>query len=424
MRNKWRKHMKMHFRKIALATAVSAAMAGVSLPAQAILTGVAGEALLVPLVVWLDEDRGRDRLEDLNTLIEVEIPSDIGHEDVANIWTAPNTTTAGDMVMAYDPAVFVQRSAGGNDRPYNAIHWFWFNHRSLHLRDQTVPVTPNDIVSINWREASDGDFEGQPGYMVIVNEAARGGAAAQFPMFGNAWLVNDVGGNEVEAEIPVLALADGEDTTPYPVWGNHVIYNGGIPSQVSPLASGMLTNYANGNLGDFAVFDMLLADLDEKAYHVIWLDANRAAQNNVGGYTYTVNVDVFDSEERECSTTVNLPHELNIVCITDDGSHHERCPTWRSDGELWQQPGLVQQSEDLPVTAAINLCNPGRVGVPDGYVQYQLMEVTDRGSGMAETAGVAFSILETRTVGKGNDDDIDRDTAAAQYRGMFRTLTN
>jgi hypothetical protein len=310
MRNKWRKHMKMHFRKIALATAVSAAMAGVSLPAQAILTGVAGEALLVPLVVWEDDD-----INDLNTLIEIEIPSDIGHEDVANIWTAPNTTSAGDMIMAYDPAVFVKQSAGGDDRPYNAIHWFWFNHRSVHQRDLMVPVTPNDVVSINWRDASGEDFEGALGYMVIVNEAARTGASAQFPMFGNAWLVNDRN-TEIESEIPVLALADGEDTTPYPVWGNHVIYDGGIPSQVSPLASGMLTNYANGSLGDYAIFDMLLADLDEKAYHVIWLDANRAQQNQVGGYSYTVNVDVYDSEERDCSTTVNLPHEVNVICIT------------------------------------------------------------------------------------------------------------
>jgi hypothetical protein len=88
------------------------------------------------------------------------------------------------------------------------------------------------------------------------------------------------------------------------------------------------------------------------------------------------------------------------------------------------QPGAIQETEDLPVTAAINLCAPGEVGDPDGYVQYQLKEILDRGSKEAETAGVAFSILETRTVGELNDDDIDRDTAAARYRGMFRVLQN
>jgi hypothetical protein len=414
MRNKWRKHMKMHFRKIALATAVSAAMAGMSLPAQAIVTGVAGDALLVPLVVWENTD-----IDQLNTLIEIEIPSDIGHEDVANIYTAPNTTDPNDLVMAYDEAVFQKSSADGFDRPYNAIHWFWFNHRSVHQRDLMVPVTPNDIVQINWREASGEDFEGALGYMLIVNEAATTGASAQFPMFGTAWLVNNQN-SEIEAEIPVLPLADGEDVTTFPVWGNHVIYDGGIPSEVSPLASGMLLNYADGKLGDFAVFDMVLADLDEKAYHVIWLDDNRGAQNAVGGYGYTVNVDIFDSEERECSTTVNLPHELNVICITEE----EECPTWSSTGELDRQPGAIQETEDLPVTAAINLCAPGEVGDPDGYVQYQLKEILDRGSKEAETAGVAFSILETRTVGELNDDDIDRDTAAARYRGMFRVLQN
>lgn len=416
--------MKMHFRKIALATAVSAAMAGMSLPAQAIVTGVAGDALLVPLVVWDGSDP-----DELNTLIEIEIPSDIGHEDTANIYTAPNTTSPNDLIMAYDPAVFVKTSADGFDKPYNAIHWFWFNHRSVHQRDLLVPVTPNDIVQINWRDASGGDFQGQPGYMVIVNEAARTGASAQFPMFGTAWLVNDEHysyDNELESEIPVLPLADGEDLTAFPVWGNHVIYDGGIPSQVSPLASGMQMNYADGKLGDYAVFDMVLADLDEFAYHVIWLDGNRAQQGQVGGYSNTVNVDVFDSEERECSTTVNVPHELNIICITDK-KNPEKCPKWSStddDSPLSVQPGIYQASRDLPVSATISLCAPGGVGTPDGFVQYQMKEVLDRGSNAAETAGVSFSIIETRTIGKGDDDDVDRDTAAARYRGMFRTLIN
>jgi hypothetical protein len=417
MRNKWRKHMKMHFRKIALATAVSAAMAGMSLPVQANVAGVAGDALLVPLVVWGDTD-----VDDLNTLIEVAIPSDVGHDDVGNIYTAPNTTSANDLVMAYDPAVFVKSSVGGDDRPFNAIHWFWFDHRSVHRWDLIEPVTPNDIVFINWRDAAGGAFQNQPGYMVIVNEGATSGGKAQFPMFGNAWLVNDVG-NQVESEIPVLPLTDGEDITAFPTMINNVIYDGGIPSKVSPLASGMLLNYANGKLGDFAVFDMVLADLGELAYHVIWLDENRAQQNNVGGFSNTVNVDVYDSEERECSTTVNIPHELNIICI-DDVPGQGTCPRWSNTDPLVSQPGMYQLSDDLPVSASINLCRPGGVGDPDGYVQYHLKEFTDRGSNVPETAGAAFSILEERTVGAGDDDDVDRDTATARYRGMFRVLTN
>jgi hypothetical protein len=422
MRNKWRKHMKMHFRKIALATAVSAAMAGMSLSVQANVAGVAGDALLVPLVVWGNSQRD---IPNLNTLIEVEIPSDIGHEDVANIFTAPNTTSANDLVMAYDPAVFVKSSVNGDDRPYNAIHWFWFDHRSVHRWDQLEPVTPNDIVFINWRDAAGGAFENQPGYMVIVNEGARDGSKAQFPMFGNAWLVNDEGfpNQQLETEIPVLPLSDGEDVTDYPTMANNVIYAGGIPSKVSPLASGMLLNYADGNLGDYAVFDMVLADLGDFAYHVIWLDDNRGPQNNVGGFSYNVNVDVFDSEERECSTTVNVPHELNIICI-DDLPRRGNCPKWSSTDPLSSQPGIYQLSEDLPVSATINLCAPGKVGIPDGYVQYQLKEFTDRGTGVPETAGVAFSILEERTVGAGEDNDIDRETATVRYRGMFRILTN
>lgn len=293
--------MKTRFRKIAVASAVTAALAGVSLPSHAIITGIAGEGLLVPLTVW-DSNRNN-----LNTLIEIEVPASIGWEDAANIYTAPNTTpTNADLSMGFDKDVFVPVVVNGNTRNVNKIHWFIFNSRSEHERNDDVPVTPDDVVQLNFKDMlPDAWADGVPFYTVITNEIGykkAGKEDAQFSMFGDAWLVND---NGFEAEIPVLPLADAADTTAYPVWGDHIIYQpNGIPADVSPLASGNLSNYADGVLGQFSVFDIPLSTGSALTYHVFWLDINR---NSVA------DVEVYDTDERSCSDYVPVPDRKSVV---------------------------------------------------------------------------------------------------------------
>lgn len=385
--------MKTRFRKIAIASAVTAAMAGITVPAQAIVTGTAGEALLVPLVVW-DADRNN-----LNTLIEIEVPASIGWEDVANIYTAPNTTpTNTDLSMGFSQDVFKPVVVGGNTTYVNAIHWFAFNWLSGHERNDSVKVTPDDVIQLNWRDMIGGSFEGVPMYLVLTNEigyAKSGKADAQFSMFGDAWLVNDVG---FEAEIPVLPLADAADATEFPVWGDHVIYQtNGIPAQVSPLASGSLLNYADGQFGDFTVFDVPLSTATDISWHVVWTD--RLGPRN------GVDVEVYDTEERSCSDWIPAPYELNVICIDPVGGD------WCEADDNLLPPNVVVE----------DICVPnGSTRAQYGFIQYQYPELIDRGSNTAETAGVFFSIID-RTIGAGATNNFVTETALARYRGAFKS---
>jgi hypothetical protein len=160
--------MKKRFQKLAVATAVTAAMAGVTLPAQAIVTGIAGEALLVPLTIW-DENRNG---EDLNTLIEIEVPASVGWEAVAHGWMAPHTTPINPLVdpEKYSPDAF--KSVEGAGPKVASIHWFVFDKYSAHKKNDVIKVTPNDVVQINFADLMGGALEGIPTYMVFVNESS------------------------------------------------------------------------------------------------------------------------------------------------------------------------------------------------------------------------------------------------------------
>lgn len=396
--------MKTRFRKIAVASAVTAALAGVSLPSHAIITGIAGEGLLIPLTIWDDADRNN-----LNTLIEIEVPASIGHEDAANIYTAPNTTpTNANLSMGFNKDVFTPVVVGGNTKYINKIHWFVFDRWSEHERNDEVIVTPDDVVQLNFRNMMPNSFyAGVPFYTVITNEIGHkmaGKADAQFSMFGDAWLVND---NGFEAEIPVLPLADAADTTTFPVWGDHIIYQpNGIPAEVSPLASGNLSNFADGTMGDFGVWDIPLSTGNALTYHVFWLDLIRDSD--------WADVEVYDTDERSCSDWIPLPHELNIICIDpdvdDDGSV--------CDGEAdW-----TEQQRVLPYTDAMVPCMPNTTPAGDsrGFIQYQLTEDFDRGSNAAESANVSFAIIN-RTIPVAAQNSFVTETALARYRGMYKS---
>jgi len=395
--------MKSRFQKIAIASAVSAALAGVSLPSQAIVTGIAGEGLLIPLTIWDDATRNN-----LNTLIEIEVPASIGWEDAANIYTAPNTTpTNADLSMGFNKDVFTPTVQDGNTKYVNKIHWFVFDRWSDHERNDEVTVTPDIVVQLNLHDMLPNvGYAGVPFYTVITNEIGykkAGKENAQFSMFGDAWLVND---NGFEAEIPVLPLADAADTTTYPVWGDHIIYQpNGIPAQVSPLASGNLSNYADGVMGDFTVFDIPLSTNDAITYHVFWLDLNR--EDYKQGWA---DVEVYDTQERSCSDWIPLPHELNIICIDPDPENDDViCDSARNPDEMV-----------LPYTESMIPCLPNKADHNDGFIQYQLTEVFDRGSKTAESADVAFAIIN-RTIPVADQNKFVTETALARYRGAFKS---
>lgn len=341
--------MNERFQKIAIATAVTTALAGVSLPSHAIVVGNAGEALLVPLVI---HDAG---VTGLNTLIEIEIPASVGWEDIANIYTARHVTptNAGMTLNPPDPDI-------------NTIHWFFFDSKSQHKVNDALPVTPNDIVQLNWRDLSGGAHPGEPGYMVVTNEIGYlTGDGAQFSMFGNAWLVNDFG---LQTSIPVLPLTDDDDgVNAVPTAADNVIYGpngtGGVVTQVSPLISGIRTTYSDGALGDFTVFDMPLSTTGLASYQIIWSDTN------LGSAYDNVFVEVYDTEENTCSSGVPVPEEVNIIKIAGGAD------------------------VGIPYTYLYTPCTPAGAYGADGFISYQLPEYQDRGTFTPETSIAAFSIV-------------------------------
>jgi hypothetical protein len=439
--------MKKRFQKLAVATAVTAAMAGVSLPAQAIVTGIAGEALLVPLTIWSPVDN-------LNTLIEIEIPANIGWESVANVWMAPHTTPIDPLTGPDDfkPSAFPEKvvviGGDGGTKNLSAIHWFVFNRKSEHVYNDKIPVTPNDVVQVNYKDAVGGDLANEPTYMVFVNEVSyrKPLEGAAFAMFGDAWLVNNKG---VQVEIPVLPMADGPDKTKYPVYGDNVVYGSGWPD-VSPMASGNLLNYADGNFGGAIVFDVPLSTAGDLTYHVLWRDMNVPTVDDLvlqalyGEKSLnwqagtSVDLMVFDSDEKGCSDSIDLKYELEIICYEHNAysnAYGFQTPADYKPGECWsygKQGGRFVEDVAVAQSMPLDLVLPATViksttcktndDTADGFVSYSFPELLDLGSQGPESAGLMFAIM-SRTIQNGKVpalvNSFRNEMALGRYRGFY-----
>ncbi|QIK38608.1 hypothetical protein GWK36_12145 [Caldichromatium japonicum] len=380
--------MTQNFKKLAIAASVSSALSMMSMPSHAVIQGSAGEALLVPLVVYATPDVSG---YEANTIIQVSIPGSIGFDDVPNIFVAPNTTPtnpgatpeAGPTLFPNDPDL------GKTD--VAKIHWYWFDERSMHRLDKPLPVTANDVVVIDWRaqaQTSGSRYDGQAGYMVIGTEIARRGEPANFTMFGDAWLEIDAFGlgYSTLASIPVLPMSDGQDGM-YGVDANgqknigpadNVVYKGGIPAQVSPMISGMRTNRSDG-IPDITVFDLPLFSRVMPSMHVVWLDRNLDS---------TVAVDVYDSEEVACSATVSIPNELNVIWI-DPVEPNTGIP------QEWWDIYFAHHREPLCLP---DTSNGGSSVARPNFVSYYLPEYVDTNADRPESAGVAFTLSWTLNV--------------------------
>lgn len=415
--------MTPKFKKLAIAAGVSSAISMMSMPSHAVIQGAAGEALLVPLVVYATP--GVSGYE-ANTIIQVSIPGSIGFDDVPNIFTAPNTTPtnpgatpeAGPTLFPNDPDL------GKSD--VAKIHWYWFDERSVHRLDKPLPVTANDVVVIDWQaqaQSSGTRYDGAAGYMVIGTEIARRGERANFTMFGDAWLELDVFGlgYSTLASIPVLPMADGRDG----MYGrdangqnqigpaDNVVYKGGIPTQVSPLISGMRTNRSDG-IPDITVFDLPLFSRIMPSMHVVWLDRNLDPTSDAqGNYSYPVAVDVYDSEEVACSATVSIPNELNVIWI--DPVNQDTGIPWE-----WWDIYFAHHRETLCLPDS----SKGRTSVNrPNFVSYYLPEYVDTNADRPESAGVAFTLSWTLNVDATEPDEVryfEQTMILGHERGTYR----
>jgi hypothetical protein len=378
--------MSKSFKKLALAVGVTAGLAAASMPTQAIMQGIAGEALLVPLTVW----GGSGVLADpfVNTLMRVTVPGAMGFDTIPNEFTASHTTptNANWALTPNDPSL----------TPSNAIHWYFFSKRSVHLINGGAKVTADDVVELNWQDLAQGRFKDVPGYMVIGTTAARSHGPADFSMFGEAWVVaqDPTTPRVISAPIPVLAMNDGDDGpigTPVSVDDQVKYGTSGNPVDVSPLISGMRTNRSDGLNDDFVVFDLALSNRTFPTIHVVWLDQNLNS---------LVDVDVFDTNEQSLSDVIPLPDELNVVYV------EPRPPVAGLIPPLW-------------ATQNVNLQVPTVVPTDSGFVRYVINEYVDNNIDAPESSGVAFALV-FGAAGAGTPNRLDGVVTLGQERGTFK----
>lgn len=410
------------FQKLALTSAIGVSLAAASLPSYAIVEAIA-EAQLIPLVVYAHGEEEGQAAGDVNTVINVTVPNVIGWEDVANTFLAPNTSPTNPTV---GPGALLFPDNQALLEPISSyIHWYWFDYRSIHRINRRVPVTPDDMVQINWSDQTGGTFlNGVPGYMVISTETGSTGAAADFAFFADAHLLwangpdNSAYSSDIwTIKIPVLGLVDGADGAfNAPVTNaDNVKYNGArIPRAVSPLISGIRSNLNDGAIDDVVVFDVTLSNRRYDTLAVVWVDTNL---DDVEGYNTFIPVDVFDTYENSCSATIEIPYELNLIWIPGTSGTESPFTTGAAADITDPDNGWASQAE---------LCIPfdedGDQTTNDaGFVRAQMPEYIDEttlGITGPESSIYAFSITFDR-VGTDLPNWLNGAVALGHDRGMF-----
>lgn len=331
----------MKFNKLVLTTAVCAALGGVNSTVHAAVTGVPGEAGLVPLVMT----GGASDSGYMDTYVTLRVPAQLGSDTVINMFTAPHTSTFGTITS---------QLAGGSR---GLIHWFLRDVDSKPIVDDTCEVSAGDVViwttnpqlhfvqglqnsfmTINTNDKFQNSICGplaRPnlGYVVFETEEGATGKDASFAFTGNAsieaawlswWTYPDI-------SVPFVPMADGADavancgtydSADYPQMGNEVITGDGScaaagePLRVSPVVAGIRMNDLDQSKSEWVKTQMEIpgpgitdlqvggyVGLSNPALHVHWFDRVDAARTSRGN--------VWDDQEGKCSDELALPHEVN-----------------------------------------------------------------------------------------------------------------
>jgi hypothetical protein len=258
------------------------------------------------------------------------------------------------------------------------IHWYFFDIFSNEVVDDTIPVTCEDFVRIDWnfiiQSRSLPSAQNLPGYMVITDAGSGSATRSEMILYAAAYLIR--GNWASQAYIPILPLVDSVDGTQ----GDEVSYtgpSGNFVGNVNPVTAGMLL--PSLNTGDTALFSLryfLDPALKGSTTMVLWFPENNDARE-------VQNILVFDADERPISARTSIPYELNVLAVGPDA---EVAPPFT--GVI--RDGLVHTNPDGEGVAAVG------PAVNTGFV---LFGVNDYNSDSATTpvessrAGFAFSLI-------------------------------
>jgi hypothetical protein len=413
----------MNFKKTAIAAGMFTALAGASLSAHAIIEGDAGEANLVPFVLWDDQIVGvpRDGAAQpfgINTVVKITVPMSVGNKTIPNRWTAQHTTpTNGGFPTPVGP----EHPA---DPDIKQIHWAFLDQRSIHQANGIINVTPDDVAIIDWgdtvrRTGNRTRLNGVPGYLLLTTETGWRGGAADFSFFAEAWMImglkfeEEPGGGTIgllDAKIPVLPMADGADAPAVtkPSVNNQVIVRArglnGNPV-ASPLISGIPTTWSDRSaVPDLKVIDLTLGNrsitvggvtnpFQIPTLVVVWNDRNAgAAWSNLG-------IEIFNDQEEYCSDTISLPWQLNLIWVQTDvtATAPYPVPAFIDQGTHWDSRTKQGQARPFCVPPIANEPGLDEAAIlskllQGGFMKLTLPEPVDTGINEPEAAMVAFSI--------------------------------
>jgi len=323
--------MLANFKKVSVAAAVAAAL-GASGAAQAVIESHPGDALLIPYVATNGAGR-------LNTMISVIVAS-------------PTTVNVSQFPTLTGP----KTTAGCAGR----IHWYFFDKSSVEIVDDTIAVTCDDWVGIDFGTIVDAkklpSALNVPGYMVITDAKADETTASNMILYGAAYQIR--GNWATQAYIPVLPLVDDVDSASR----DEVKHKGpAFLANVNPVTAGMLLADEPGEGSVFSMRYFLQAtDPAGSTEFVLWFPDNSALRESQ-------TVLVFDADEKAISARTSIPYELNVLKVADDAVV----------GGLYT--GVI------------------RDGLADtGFVLFDVVDFDDEDStvnGFGSRAGVAFSLI-------------------------------
>ena len=317
--------MNVKFKKLAMQAGITAALAGASLSAHAVITAVPAPAQLIPLFMHVASDDFA-----VDTEVRVIAPRAVGVDTVIDL-------LGGDTVGTQASWNGTQTGLSGK------IHWFFMDVNSNEVVNSNFSVTPDDELYFSASTLGSGTAvasvglipQGVPGYLIMTNESAYLGGAPTFSFSAEAWLANEgavSNGLPSSVVIPVLGMADTADTTTFPTPSNNVIENyapaGAGGPIASPIHTGMRTSTtlpgANYRVFDIPMYPVPVGTAPAGGYAnviVAWADRNYAAaianpptpeiKNGLSGRLFTL-----DSNEVQTSNgRLTLPNQLNIVPV-------------------------------------------------------------------------------------------------------------
>jgi hypothetical protein len=417
----------MNVSKRVLTAAVAATLGASALPSQAMVPGVAGEALLLPMAVNNPLFPGAGNM---NTYMIIRQPAVLGSDFVMNNYTTPNLRAGQTGSVTLDPASWT-------------VYWTWYDPRSNSVVSGQCEGSPNDVIV--WTTDADllatqqfidgqapsgvpltycGDeFVPNIGYVVFETFSGADALTADFAMEANAYIVDDSiadNGNvgtfaagPYTMAIPVFPMADGEDpngasAATSPRLGlNEVVVDvssdGGTrgdgqprsPVVVSPLGSGVRMN--DGNPGSRQQIDInasVQAPLFGQGYsmHVLWFDRNNSARASTQAL-------LWDEHEQRRDWRPPIDKELNVLVYNMSYIDADDALTWESFDlesgfQNLQLTSLVDAvyydvdyiSQILPMPLAWNLSTWG-------YNTYLLEEEGDELGGPDGTPGVNAAMV-------------------------------